>query len=105
MVKSIRWRLQFWYAVVLLAAVRGFASYLYYGVRTSRYREIDADIVVAANHLSSTLRTWPREELESPNPLNRESLASRPRTAGTEYHFLSVTPSGWPVVDGSTDRY
>jgi len=105
MVKSIRWRLQFWYAVVLLAVVCGFASYLYYAVRTSRYREIDADIVVAANHLSSTLRTWPREELESANPLNRESLASRSRPVTTEYHFLSVTPSGWPIVDGSTDRY
>ena len=81
MAKSIRWRLQFWYAVVLLAVVSGFAIYLYYEVRAARLREIDADLVVAVNHLDSTLRTWPEAELGSKNSANRNQSASRTNCA------------------------
>jgi heavy metal sensor kinase len=105
MAKSIRWRLQFWYAVVLLAVVSGFAIYLYYEVRAARYREIDADLVVAVNHLDSTLRTWPPAELESKNSVNRDSAGSRSNFGVAEYRILTATPAGWPVVDESSDRY
>jgi two-component system, OmpR family, sensor kinase len=97
MAKSIRWRLQFWYAVVLLAVVSGFAIYLYYEVRAARYREIDADLIVAVNHLDSVLRTWPRAELERG--------ASRPSSSLSEVRAVSVTPAGWPLLDESSDRY
>jgi heavy metal sensor kinase len=105
MAKSIRWRLQFWYAVVLLAVVSGFAVYVYYEVQAARYREIDADLVVAVNHLDSTLRTWPAVELDGKNSASRDPSASRPSTGGADYRMLTVTPSGWPLIDESSDRY
>ncbi|HLW66642.1 MAG TPA: heavy metal sensor histidine kinase [Gemmataceae bacterium] len=97
MARSIRWRLQFWYAVVLLAVVSGFAIYLYYEVQAARYREIDADLIVAVNHLDSTLRTWPRGELES--------NSYRAGTGLPDNRIVTVTPSGWPLAGESSDRY
>ncbi|HEV3143710.1 MAG TPA: ATP-binding protein [Gemmataceae bacterium] len=105
MAKSIRWRLQFWYAVVLLAVVSGFAIYLYYEVRAARYRDIDADLVVAVNYLDSTLRTWPHEVLEGSGNGNHNPASSRPITGVSEFRLLTFTPAGWPVVDESSDRY
>ena len=40
--RSLRWRLQGWYAVVLLAVVGGFASLLYAEVRAAQFQKIDA---------------------------------------------------------------
>jgi heavy metal sensor kinase len=104
--KSIRWRLQFWYAVVLTVVVSGFAILLYYEVRAARYREIDADLVGAANYLESTLRPWPAPELESANPSKREfSAPFRPPPTPLESRILELVPPGWPVMDMASDRY
>jgi two-component system OmpR family sensor kinase len=64
MVKSIRGRLQLWYAAVLLAVVVGFAVLLYYRVRASRLQEIDASIESAARYLDASLRSFPPHLLE-----------------------------------------
>ena len=57
--RSIRWRLQGWYAVVLLLVVAGFAGLLYYLVRAALFREIDAGLVAAAHYLDAHLRRFP----------------------------------------------
>jgi heavy metal sensor kinase len=67
-VRSIRWRLQLWYALVLLAVVAGNAALLYYRARTSQLREIDAELVAGAAYLDSALRAFPPRELEEERP-------------------------------------
>src|SRR2546423_10140002 len=57
--RSLRWRLQGWYAVVLLAVVGGFATLLYAQVRAARFQEIDAALTADALYLDTNLRRFP----------------------------------------------
>jgi two-component system, OmpR family, sensor kinase len=57
--RSLRWRLQGWYAVVLLAVVGGFATLLYAQVRAARFQEIDAALAADALYLDTNLRRLP----------------------------------------------
>src|SRR5947207_2538729 len=57
--RSLRWRVQAWYAAVLLAVVGGFAGFLYQRVRESKFQEIDARLVGAADYLDASLRGMP----------------------------------------------
>src|SRR5438105_14961662 len=68
MAKSIRVRLQVWYAVVLTAVVAGFAGLLYYEVRAARLAELDAQLETAAAGLDSALRLFPQYELNGERP-------------------------------------
>jgi two-component system OmpR family sensor kinase len=68
MSRSLRWRLQGWYAVVLLAVVGGFASLLYAQVRAARYQEIDAALTADALYLDTNLRRFPPPFLGSDRP-------------------------------------
>src|SRR3954447_17750085 len=62
MTRSLRWRLQGWYALVLLAVVGGFASLLYAQVRSARFQEIDAALTADALYLDTNLRRFsPRD--------------------------------------------
>jgi heavy metal sensor kinase len=64
MFRSIRSRLQVWYALVLLAVVAGFASFLYYRVREARLGAIDTHLQADAHYLDVNLRRFPRHEFE-----------------------------------------
>ncbi|MEX0676068.1 MAG: ATP-binding protein [Pirellulales bacterium] len=66
--KSIRVRLQIWYAIVLVAVIGGFAGVLYYQVTSDRLRAIDARLEAAASYLEATLRGLPPHELEDMPP-------------------------------------
>lgn len=68
MVRSIRWRLQIWYALVLLAVVSGFAGLLYYRVRTARLQEIDTHLEVGLRYLEASLRPVPPWAVEGLQP-------------------------------------
>src|SRR5262245_56803586 len=68
MVRSIRLRLLLWYAAVLTAVVGGFAVILYYEVRSSRLREIDAQLDASAAGLEAALRLFPPHELTGEDP-------------------------------------
>ncbi len=61
--RSIRWRLQLWYGLVLLAVVAGFAGILYARVRSARLLEVDADLEAAAYYLDANLRRFPPHDL------------------------------------------
>src|SRR5437762_7787921 len=69
--RSLRWRLQGWYALVLLAVVGGFASLLYAQVRSARFQEIDAALTADALYLDTSLRAFPLHELEGRPPPDR----------------------------------
>src|SRR5438270_6525014 len=60
--RSIRWRLQAWYALVLLAVVVGFAAILYGEARAARFREVDSSLEAAARYLDVNLRRFPPKE-------------------------------------------
>src|SRR5262245_21488337 len=64
MVRSIRWRLQIWYALVLCTVVTGFAGLLYYRVRAARLRDIDSQLEVGVRYLEASLRPVPPWILE-----------------------------------------
>ncbi len=69
MVRSIRARLQIWYAIVLVVVIGGFAGVLYYQVRTDRLRRIDARLEAAVRYLEATVRSLPPHELiDGPPP-------------------------------------
>src|SRR5262249_32408008 len=57
--KSIRLRLQVWYAVVLVVVVGGFAGILYYQVRAARMREVKSALEAAGHYLDVELRRFP----------------------------------------------
>jgi heavy metal sensor kinase len=77
MARSIRWRLQGWYAVVLAAVVTGLAGLLYDQVRVARFLEIDAALVAAAQYLDVSLRRLPAQALDRRGPPS--AGAARPR--------------------------
>src|SRR5262249_52715130 len=66
--KSIRWRLQVWYAVVLTAVVAGFAGILFFQVRAARFQEIDAQLEAGALYLEAARRGFPPFELDGSRP-------------------------------------
>ena len=93
MFKSIRFRLLLWSAVVLTAAVSGFATILYYEVRSARFGEIDAQLDTAASTLEASLRLFP------PNELNGELGPGGRRGGGPEFR-PDGRPKGRPPGQG-----
>jgi HAMP domain-containing protein len=86
--RSIRLRLQIWYAAVLVAVIGGFAGLVYYQARGQRMRAIDARLETAATYLEATVRGWPPHEVEGMMPPrgprergfeDRERFDNRPR--------------------------
>jgi len=131
MARSLRWRLQFWYAVVLTAVVGGFAIILFLEVRAARSREIDADLSAAANYIDSSLRSWPRFELDGSAPRGEQAPPPRDYPPKGERDFppkereppppkgdrppkgnppsrekliADLTPSGWPQAADEGER-
>jgi two-component system, OmpR family, sensor kinase len=79
MTRSLRWRLQGWYAAVLLAVVGGFATLLYAQVRTARFQEIDAALTADALYLDTNLRRPPLRGPDGPRPGDRGPRDRPPR--------------------------
>ncbi len=68
MVKSLRLRLQIWYAAVLVIVIGGFAAVLYIQVDRDRMRAIDARLQSAVTYLQATLRGIPPEPMPPGGP-------------------------------------
>ncbi len=64
MFKSLRWRIQIWYAMLLAVVLGGYSSFIYVRLRHVEFQRLDAEIESAANSLVSVLRGIPRHELE-----------------------------------------
>jgi heavy metal sensor kinase len=80
-VRSLRWRLQAWHAVILLLVVAGFGSLFYLQSRRAKLDEIDAELLAGARVLEGVLRTvippGPGPEL-GPGPVGEELPVRRP---------------------------
>ncbi|MFO0959504.1 MAG: hypothetical protein U0800_19060 [Isosphaeraceae bacterium] len=59
MVRSLRWRLQAWHALILLLVVAGFGAAFYFQARRARFDEIDAELLAGARVLEGVLRSIP----------------------------------------------
>src|SRR5690348_11063066 len=59
---SIRWRLQIWYGLILVAVLAGFGATAFQLERGHLYRQVDDELQHRASELSQSLR---------PSPLNR----------------------------------
>lgn len=60
MIKSLRWRLQLWYAIILLAVIACFGVAFYRELHRSTFGEIDGELLSGARVLEGTLRALPR---------------------------------------------
>lgn len=65
MFRSLRWRIQSWYALILLASIVGFGSVLHWEMLRAHWDDVDSDLVGAARILEGSLRRVPREILDS----------------------------------------
>lgn len=66
--RSIRGRLQVWYALVLLTVVAGFAGLLFARVRDARFQEVDGRLEAIIHYLDVNLRRFPPHELDKSRP-------------------------------------
>lgn len=109
--KSIRWRLQLWYGLVLLVVVIGFAAVLYARVRSARLRDIDAELEASARYLDVLLRRFPHHEFDPgaderppPPPPPRNDLPRRPPFPPREMLFAELILPKRVTLPGETDR-
>lgn len=56
MFQSLRWRLQFWYALILVLVIAGFGTLLLVKLRQARFDEIDTELQAAALNLQEQLQ-------------------------------------------------
>jgi two-component system OmpR family sensor kinase len=64
MIRSMRWRLLAWYAVVLAAVIGGFALVLYVQARRARFQQIDEQLSSAVEYFDATLKRLPPFETD-----------------------------------------
>ncbi len=64
--RSIRWQMQAWHAVVLLAVVTAFGGALYFELRRARFEEIDAELESGVEYLALWLRGPKHEPPKGP---------------------------------------
>ena len=62
--RSIRWRLQLWHGLILVAVVTGMGWWVYRQASQAWFQEIDARLEASARYLEVTLRQFPPFELE-----------------------------------------
>ena len=84
--KSMRWRLQLWYACVLVLVIASAGILVYWQSRVAKLGDIDTKLMGAAQYLDVVLRSFPRGELdtdfrpppEGPPPRFRPEEGRRP---------------------------
>jgi heavy metal sensor kinase len=118
--KSMRLRLQAWYALVLLLVVGGLASILYYQLRATLLNEAERRLIAAAEYIDVALRRFPPHELEGgipegrpmppPPPEGNENGRGPPpvRPPDRERLLHELTPPEWDHPDpgdNSLSRY
>lgn len=86
MLRSIRWRLQLWHALVLLGVVALFGVILFGQERQARWQEVDAELQACARVLEGSLRGAPPHVIESlfPDREHRPPRSPRPSELSAE---------------------
>src|SRR5437016_1035790 len=77
--KSIRWRLQMWYGIILIGVLAGFGVTAYELQRGKQFRRIDEELTRRVGELASALRLPARREPGLPSgPPDERDLNLRP---------------------------
>jgi two-component system OmpR family sensor kinase len=63
-IRSLRTRLQLWYALVMVVAIGGLSTYLYGQLRVSMLARVDAPLLSAGDHFTRLLDDYPRHEVD-----------------------------------------
>lgn len=101
MIRSLRWRLQAWHAVVLTAVLSIFGVVVYHLQWTTRLHQIDADLNRTAEVLTSRLRrlfpkaqlrNW-RPPMELPDVLERQWLQGMVNSEESDSGFGQSRPT------------
>ena len=69
--KSIKWRLQIWYGLILVAVLTGFGITAYQLERGKMYRQIDGELIRRIGALANVLRPPPRGPDAEERPFDR----------------------------------
>src|SRR2546428_10236628 len=105
--KSIRWRLQIWYGLILIGVLAGFGATAYQLQRGKQFRRIDEELQRRVGELASAMRLPPLREPGRPGPSRlggREPLPGRPPPPelpppgqpGPDRPFPEGRPDGFP---------
>jgi two-component system OmpR family sensor kinase len=110
MLKSIRLRLLIWTALMLVAIVAGFASYVYWSAEQAAWRQVDVRLDGATRYLEAAIRPFPVREFlrltpfQPPvgSPGNREGVLrggatmppEGPASLGPQRDFFEKRPQG-----------
>jgi signal transduction histidine kinase len=81
--KSIRWRLQIWYGLILVGVLAGFGFTAQQLQRGKQFRRIDDELQRRVGELASALRLPPRREPGLPDEGRREDFPERPLGPGS----------------------
>ena len=87
MIRSIRLRVQLWYAGVLVGVLVSFAAITYARVNTMKLREVDVQLEVAVHSLDATLKLFPLKEFEPDSDKERKNLSREER----DKHLADLT--------------
>ncbi len=101
MVKSIRLRMQIWYALVLAAVIASFAAVVYLRAHQAVLQRADAQLLAATRYLEATLRSFPPHELDAtlppdPPPGTRSPPPPEPRRPPRDSQDRPVGPPNGP---------
>ena len=107
MFRSLQWRLQGWYALILLLVVTSFGAVFFTAARKARFDEIDAELLSAARVLEGVLRTVPQQRRllpPGPPPDDRPpgEASPPPFARPNEFEPRNAQPPGGP--DGPPPR-
>ena len=100
--KSIRFRLQLWYGVILLVVLCGFGFTAYQLERAREFRDLDADLHRRVSAITSVLRPQPRdrgpgERRPGPPPLD-EGRPAGPMDRPGPRPFRDGPPEDFPLM-------
>jgi two-component system OmpR family sensor kinase len=101
--KSIKWRLQLWYGLILVVVLAGFGFTAYQLERNRQFRQLDDELHHRASVLGAALHHPPPREGEGDQPM-LEDRRGRPETDQGEPPLDGLPPEG-PPEDGPQGRH
>ena len=106
--RSLRWRLQSWHAIMLFLVISVFGALLHWEMVRSHWDRVDDELLGAARILEGSMNAVPTTVLEAmakdvtsiPGPRRRPSLPNKPRRDPLE----NLPPVGPPQLEPSRVR-
>ncbi len=113
LLRSLRWRLQAWHAIILLSVIVVFGSLLHWEMLRSQWDRVDDELLGAARILEGSMNAVPATILEAmakdvtsrPGPRRRVAMANRPKRDLPATASQPASPqAGPPHLERPRDR-